>query len=117
MITAQRTKSFGSQKTFARFLIRLLTLLREEPNALQLAASFGDSYQMGMFSASAGHAKREDHHGWLMFHSGKASLQTNPKRQRGRTLNSSRFAASPSLTLRVSFVGRSLSIEKLASRA
>jgi hypothetical protein len=42
---------------------------------------------------------------------------TASKRQRGRTLNSSRFAASPSLTLRVSFVGRSLSIEKLPSRA
>jgi hypothetical protein len=51
-----------------------------------------------------------------MFQPVKASLQTNPKRQRGRTLNSSRFAASPSLTLRVSFVGHSLSIEKLASR-
>jgi hypothetical protein len=56
-------------------------------------------------------------HGWLMFQSGKASLQTNPMRQRGRTLNSSRFAASPSLALRVRFVGHSLSIEKLASRA
>jgi hypothetical protein len=52
-----------------------------------------------------------------MFQFGKASLPTNPKRQRGRTLNSSRFAASPSLALRVSFVGHSLSIEELASRA
>jgi hypothetical protein len=56
-------------------------------------------------------------HGWLMFQFGKAFLQTSPKRRRGRTLNSSRFAASPSLALRVSFVGHSLSIEKLASRA
>jgi hypothetical protein len=51
-----------------------------------------------------------------MFQSGKASLQTNPKRQRERTLNSSRFAGSPSLALRVRFVGHSLSIEKFASR-
>jgi hypothetical protein len=34
-----------------------------------------------------------------MIQFGKVSLQTNPKRQRGRTLNSSRFFASPSLAL------------------
>jgi hypothetical protein len=62
------------------------------------------------------HNGQTEARGWLMIQSGKASLQTNPTRQRGRTLNSSRFAASPSLARRVSFVGHSLSFEEFASR-
>jgi len=49
---------------------------------------------VGIFDLSNG-----PRHGWLIFQNGKASLQTNPKRQRGGTLNSSRLTASPSLAL------------------
>jgi hypothetical protein len=56
-------------------------------------------------------------YGWLICESAKEAEDTNPKRQRGRTLDHAHFGTSPSLALRVSFVVDSLQIGELASRA